>query len=98
MTVESNPTEVDYTEYLGELNLKTIKYKQLKHKKCQPIQPDSNFKTMWDLIGLCLILYEAIIIPYRVSFNIPSQEWFKLFELMIDFFFIVDIGTYYLFK
>ena len=71
--------------------MKTIKYKRLKKKRCNPIFPDSNFKTGWDLTGLFLILYEAILIPYRVSFNIPSSGWFSMFELMIDFFFLTDI-------
>lgn len=79
---------------MGDLNLKTIKYKRLKKKKCNPIFPDSNFKTGWDLTGLFLILYEAIIIPYRVAFNIPSSGLFQMFEYSIDLFFITDICIY----
>lgn len=82
---------MDYTKELGDINLKTIKYKRLKTKRCNPIFPDSNFKTGWDLSGLCLILYEAIIIPYRVAFNIPSSGLFIMFELSIDLFFLTDI-------
>jgi hypothetical protein len=63
--------KVDYTELIGQynLNLLTIKSKKVKKKRLQPIEPDSNFKTTWDLTGLFLILYEAVVIPYRVSFN-----------------------------
>lgn len=65
---------IDYTTKINEynLNLQTIKSKRLKRKKCQPIEPDGNFKTGWDIFGLLLIIYEAIVIPYRVAFNIPS--------------------------
>ena len=63
--------KVDYTDLINEfnLNLHTIKTKKLNRKKCNPIEPDSNFKSSWDIIGLFLILYEAIVIPYRVAFN-----------------------------
>ena len=95
MSMESiNGGEVDYTKELGDLNLKTIKYKRLKKKRCNPIFPDSNFKTSWDLSGLFFILYEAILIPYRVSFNIPSTGWFAMFEVLIDLFFITDVCKY----
>lgn len=83
--------EIDYTKELGDLNLKTIKYKRLKKKRCNPIFPDSNFKTGWDFSGLFLILYEAILIPYRVAFNIPPTGWFAMVEVFIDLFFITDI-------
>lgn len=64
--------KVDLTELIGHynLNLLTIKSKRVKKKRFQPIEPDSNFKTTFDLTGLFLILYEAVVIPYRVSFNI----------------------------
>ena len=63
--------KVDYTDLIGQynLNLLTIKSKKVNKKRFQPIEPDSNFKTTWDLTGLFLILYEAVVIPYRVSFN-----------------------------
>lgn len=48
---------VDYTEYLGELNLEIVKVKRVSKKKIKPIPPDGNFKTSWELIGLFLILY-----------------------------------------
>lgn len=64
--------KVDYTDLISEfnLNLHTIKTKKTSRlKKCNPIEPDSNFKSSWDIFGLMLILYEAIVIPYRVAFN-----------------------------
>ncbi len=81
----------DYTKELGDLNLKTIKYKRVKKKKCNPIFPDSNFKTAWDFSGLFLILYEAVLVPYRVAFNMPPKGWFLAVEVIIDLFFLTDI-------
>jgi len=85
---------VDYCDLINEYNLNrhiVQKREKLKHKCCTPIEPDSNFKTSWDFIGLFLILYEAIIIPYRVSFNMQPLGGFLLFEIFIDIFFIADI-------
>lgn len=69
----------------------TIKTRRLKKKRCQPIEPDSNFKSSWDIVGLFLILYCAVVIPYRVAFNIQSEGMFKLFEYSIDIFFMIDV-------
>ena len=92
--------KVDYTELIGQynLNLLTIKSKKVKKKRFQPIEPDSNFKTTWDLSGLFLILYEAVVIPYRVSFNMQSTGFLAFFEYFIDVFFITDVCKSSLFK
>ena len=85
--------QIDYTEMINEynLNLQVIKSKKIKKKRFQPIEPDSNFKSSWDIIGLFLILYEAVVIPYRVAYNIQSEGLFMLFEYSIDTFFIFDV-------
>ncbi len=76
----------------------TIKSKKIKKKACEPIEPDSNFKTTWDLTGLFFILYEAVVIPYRVSFNMQSFGLFAVFEYFIDIFFITDVCKYIIFN
>ena len=85
--------QIDYTELIGpyNLNLMTIKSKKIKRKRFSPIEPDSNFKTTWDLTGLFLILYDAVVIPYRVSFNMQSMGFLAFFEYFIDVFFITDV-------
>lgn len=85
--------DIDYTELINEynLNLHTIKTRRLKKKRCQPIEPDSNFKTSWDITGLFLILYQAVVIPYRVAYNTQSEGMFMLFEYTIDIFFMCDV-------
>jgi hypothetical protein len=66
----------------------SVKY-QWKLSSLYP--PDSSFKAGWDLTGLFFILYEAIVIPYRVGFNVSSAGFFFVIELMIDIFFITDM-------
>jgi hypothetical protein len=95
-TILPENKEIDYTELINEynLNLHTIKTKKIKVKKCQPIEPDSNFKTFWDITGLFLILYCAVVIPYRVAFNMQSYGMFRVFEYSIDVFFMIDVCKY----
>lgn len=87
--------KIDFTqpEFLKDLNLRAIKFKRNKVKKwwMRPIEPDSSFRASWDLIGMFLILYEAIFIPYRVCFNRSIEGPFLMFEYCIDMFFIIDI-------
>lgn len=58
----------------------------------QPIQPDGIFKTTWDVIGFLMIIYEAISIPYRVAFNIPTVGLAFELDLIIDLFFLADVA------
>ena len=48
-------------------------------------------KATWDIIGLIFLIYQSIIIPYRVSFNSYATGGFDVFEKLIDFFFIFDV-------
>jgi hypothetical protein len=84
--------DIDFSEHLGDLNLRAIKFKKNVKKRFRPFEPDSTFKTSWDIFGMFLILYEAIFIPYRVSFNIPIEGLFLMFAFFIDCFFITDIA------
>ena len=85
--------DIDFTNKLGDLNLRAIKFKKNVKKRCRPIEPDSTFKSWWDLAGMVLIIFEAIVIPYRVCFSIPSGDLFLSFEYFIDAFFITDISN-----
>lgn len=55
------------------------------------INPTSTFKTTWELVGLFMILYQAISIPYRICFEQEAQGFSLLFESIIDVCFILDI-------
>ena len=53
--------------------------------------PDSNFKTVWDLISFVFTMWQSMAVPYRISFDIEATGVFGVFEYMIDSFFMVDI-------
>ena len=60
-------------------------------KSCLVIFPDSNFRTCWDLISFLFIIYQSILIPFRISFEQDAKGGFFYFETMIDIFFITEI-------
>jgi hypothetical protein len=56
------------------------------------IHPESRFKQIWNLCICFLLLYTALIMPYRVAFmeNVYWDSWTTL-ETIMDFLFIFDI-------
>lgn len=60
-------------------------------KSCGVIFPDSNFRTCWDLISFLFIIYQSILIPFRISFEEDAKGGFFYFETIIDCFFISEI-------
>jgi len=55
------------------------------------LYPDSSLKAVWDIIGLIFIIYQSIIIPYRLSFEVEAEGSFYIFETLIDVCFMTDI-------
>ena len=53
--------------------------------------PDSWFKGLWDLCSLITIIYQSILIPFRLCFQVEADGGFKIFETLIDAIFILDI-------
>lgn len=55
------------------------------------ILPDSLWKVAWDLVGMIFIIYQGIIVPFRICFDSQASGGFAVFELLQDFFFLIDI-------
>ena len=53
--------------------------------------PDSNFRTFWDLISFLLILYQSLIVPFKLTFEPDLPIEFVQFDLFQDSFFIIDV-------
>jgi hypothetical protein len=57
------------------------------------IHPYSPFKIGWDLTGMILLLYNVVVVPYRIAWD-DSPELgtpMFIFEAIVDWFFVVDI-------
>lgn len=55
------------------------------------IYPDSTFKGIWDLFGLVFIIYQAILIPFRLCFDVDATGVILYVEDIMDVTFMVDI-------
>jgi hypothetical protein len=55
------------------------------------IFPDSKFKTAWNLIIIVLLLYTAIVVPFRIAFVEKSGQVNKIIDICIDVLFGLDI-------
>jgi hypothetical protein len=53
--------------------------------------PDGKIMTSWNLIVFCLMMYTAIIMPYRVSFVDQDSGNWPVIENVIDMIFFCDI-------
>lgn len=103
MEQKSNITtqvDEDYTECLGDLNLTMITKATLgtvvetKCLKFPVLKPDSTIKIVWDMAGIFIILYQSVMIPYRLSFIELTNKgigYFELADITFDCFFIVDL-------
>ncbi|KAF4674306.1 hypothetical protein FOL47_009458 [Perkinsus chesapeaki] len=60
------------------------------------ISPESVGRITWDLLGMILILYECIVIPYRLSFEQKPKGGWLVWETFIAVFFILDVSINFL--
>lgn len=55
--------------------------------------PDSSFRVIWDIISMFLIVYEMILIPFRLSFE-NEKNYFEILlkiDPFVDTMFLSDI-------
>ena len=57
------------------------------------IHPTGWFRVRWDVLMLVLILYNVWVVPYRICFEVEAMQGWFLLELIIDIFFLTDIGV-----
>lgn len=60
-------------------------------RDCLLFDPTSHSKAVWETLGLFMILYQAIVIPFRLCFEAEAAGFAKKLEDVIDICFIADI-------
>ena len=62
------------------------------------IHPYSHFRRIWELFLLVIILYNCVVIPFRIGFEPSRQRWeYYLFDYLGDCILIADVvGNFYL--
>jgi hypothetical protein len=75
--------DLEYEESQRQRKLKTYDY--------FVILPDDPFKKKWDLIIAFMLIFTALVSPYRIAFvNVDSTEW-TVIETLIDCIFGIDL-------
>ena len=55
------------------------------------INHDSDFKKFWTIILIFLLLYTAIIMPYKIALIDDDNETILIVDTVVDFLFMIDI-------
>lgn len=55
------------------------------------VVPENQLKLTWDMIGFLIIVYQAVLIPYQIGFDVPSEGALLSFDYFIHIFFVFDI-------
>ena len=57
------------------------------------LAPNGTFRSRWDGTQAFLLIYIAIILPWRLGFNQPAQLWsfWFSFDLLVDIYFWIDL-------
>lgn len=65
-------------------------FQKLKSLK-EPFHPHQTFMVLWNMIASILVIYEVILHPLTISFDLDIPESLNIFEGFIDSFFIMDL-------
>jgi hypothetical protein len=57
-------------------------------KSCAIFYPDSTWKSVWDIIGIIFIVYQSVVVPFRLCFEEDSNN---IFDIIQDVYFVLDI-------
>lgn len=55
------------------------------------VHPESLFRIVWDVMTLLLVIFFAVIVPYRVGFDVTLSPAEVAFDYVADIIFLVDI-------
>jgi len=59
------------------------------------IHPDSIFRSIWEICGFSFLIIQSLMTPFKLAFDINSTGPLEIFEIIMDFFFILDICIFY---
>jgi hypothetical protein len=55
------------------------------------INPTALWKTIWNVLGLLLILFLALTVPYRIPFEDTTPDSWLYLDVSIDSIFMIDV-------
>lgn len=60
-------------------------------KRWWQIDPNSTFKRRWDIAQAVILVYIAMVVPFRVGYKQPSEGLLYSLDLLIDLHFYIDL-------
>ena len=60
-------------------------------KRWYSIDPNAGFRGKWDLSQAAILLYVAMVVPFRVGYRQPAEGGWYVVDLLIDIYFYVDV-------
>lgn len=60
-------------------------------KKTGIFHPLSSIRIRWDVVLMAAIVYSTIAVPFRIGFDAPAADNWKILENLMDAFFFCDI-------
>ena len=56
--------------------------------------PRDTFRSSWDVIFICLLIYNLVEVPLRICYEIEPEPWgvWDIFNLLVDIFFLCDVA------
>eukprot|EP00899_Mesostigma_viride_P019512 jgi/Mesvir1/27562/Mv07312-RA.1 len=55
------------------------------------LRPDSTFHKCWELMQSFLLVYVALVVPFRVGFGTTSEGAFYAIDILCDLYFLIDL-------
>lgn len=53
--------------------------------------PESLLRLLWDISAMLFIFYQAVSVPFRICFNVPTKGGWAVLEFIITLCFMLDI-------
>jgi len=78
-------------EEMEEDILELKRRQNLKIKSTLVILPDSPVRAFWDIVLFIMIVYQSIVLPMRIAFEMQTTDFFFNLEFLIDLCFILDV-------
>jgi hypothetical protein len=54
-------------------------------------RPTSMKRLAWDMIMMVMVVYVALIAPYRIGFGVDARDGWLVWETVVDFLFMADV-------
>eukprot|EP00347_Sterkiella_histriomuscorum_P015001 403358691 len=90
-TIRIDKLDMNEASEEEEDDMLSINEKMNIDKSRHVFYPESFFKSMWDIISFGLVLYQSLILPFKISFTMTVPLWVIYFDVFQDCFFMLDV-------